>query len=219
MTREQEAPTLIGVGVQALVENADRLGLTWQLRPATVNTVSSDGSVTATYDGDTVPIGMISMIGTPVIGSRVMATFVPPAGNFIVGNLTATIGPVNALYSSISDADLTLTTALQAVSGTLIPVTVQGNARWEAEAVFGFEETVAGVTLGIGALEVDAVAQTGQALFKMATVNDEVTAAQIWTGTLTSGSHTFELSARKNIAAGTQIVLTGQTKLKVKTYE
>lgn len=67
--------------VQAVVENAQRLGLTWALRPATV--ASSDP--TATFDGDSVPIAMTSLIGTLRPGQRVRVLIVPPSGNFIVG--------------------------------------------------------------------------------------------------------------------------------------
>lgn len=89
MTEEEvvtEAPSLISVGTQAMVENASRLGLTWQLRPATVTSVSSPTQVMATYDGDTVPIGMVNLIAPLLVGARVMGMAVPPSGNFIIGS-------------------------------------------------------------------------------------------------------------------------------------
>lgn len=89
MTDEQivtEAPSLISTGTQALVENADRLGLTWQLRPATVVSIVSPTQVTATYDGDTIAIGMVNLIAPVRVGARVMAMAVPPSGNFIIGS-------------------------------------------------------------------------------------------------------------------------------------
>lgn len=84
-----DAPDLISTGAQALVDNADRLGMTWQLRPATVITSTASGTVTASYDGDDEAIGMVSMIGKPAIGDRVYAISVPPAGNFITGFVAA----------------------------------------------------------------------------------------------------------------------------------
>jgi len=81
-----EAPALISVGTQALVENANRLGLTWQLRPATVTAISSPTQVFANYDGDTVPIGMVNLTEPLLVGDRVMAMAVPPSGNFIIGH-------------------------------------------------------------------------------------------------------------------------------------
>lgn len=81
-----EAPELIGVGVQATVETAARLGLTWQLKLATVTDASP---LQAIYDGDTAAIGMVSMVGTVVVDARVYVLVVPPSGNFIVGQITA----------------------------------------------------------------------------------------------------------------------------------
>ena len=97
--------------VQAVVENAQRLGLTWALRPATV--ASSDP--TATFDGDTAPIAMTSLIGTVRPGQRVRALIVPPSGNFIVG----VIDPLprlrlrNASFVLVGGADQTISWDIQ----------------------------------------------------------------------------------------------------------
>jgi len=85
LSPEQLAPELIGTGAKALVGNAKRLGLQWTLRLATVVEGSNASAVSATYDGDTVPISMTSMIGTMSVGQRVYVIQVPPSGNFIVG--------------------------------------------------------------------------------------------------------------------------------------
>lgn len=85
----REAPDLISVGAQTLVDNARRLGLTWQLRPATVEAAKSADLVTARYDGDETTIDMVSMIGLLSKGVRVYVIGVPPAGNFIVGRRDA----------------------------------------------------------------------------------------------------------------------------------
>lgn len=70
--------------VQALIKNAQSLGLIWGLRPATVS--GYDGSVAlAVMDGDTVPIAVTSMIGTLSAGQRVYVITVPPGGNYAVG--------------------------------------------------------------------------------------------------------------------------------------
>lgn len=84
----REAPDLISAGAEGIQDRAQHLGLTWGLRPATVNSVALN-SVLATYDGDTVPIGMVSMIGTLTTGARVYVLQVPPSGNFIVGQVRA----------------------------------------------------------------------------------------------------------------------------------
>lgn len=73
--------------VRALIDQSYRLGLTWKLRPATIN---SSSPLTAVYDGDSEPIFMVSLIGSVLADTRVMALTVPPSGNFIIGNLTNT---------------------------------------------------------------------------------------------------------------------------------
>ena len=87
---EQIAPELIGTGAQAVVENAKRLGLTWTIRLATISD-ATNGAVMAIYDGDTVAIGMTSMIGAVFTGQRVYVIQVPPSGNFIAGSTTGSI--------------------------------------------------------------------------------------------------------------------------------
>lgn len=89
-----EAPELIGVGVQATVETATRLGLTWLLKMATVTDALP---LRAVYDADTEPIGMVSMVGTLPVGARVYAIFTPPSGNFVVGQITAQETGVEAI--------------------------------------------------------------------------------------------------------------------------
>jgi hypothetical protein len=77
----------IGIGVEELLRNADRLGLTWRLRPATVASSTAD-AVTASviYDGDTIPITVTNLLGHPLaVGQRVTCAFVPPAGNYVIG--------------------------------------------------------------------------------------------------------------------------------------
>ena len=74
--------------VSAIAENAERLGLTWSMKPATVTGYDWDtNTATAVYDGDDVAIGMVSLTGPLLADFRVMAMFVPPSGNFIVSTL------------------------------------------------------------------------------------------------------------------------------------
>lgn len=70
---------------QAVISEANRLGLQWQLRAATITSFSP---VLGIYDGDTVSIAMTSMVGSVRIGQRVYVIAVPPSGNFITGFTT-----------------------------------------------------------------------------------------------------------------------------------
>lgn len=77
--------------VQALVANADSLGLTWQRKLATVS--GYDGTTPlAVIDGDSVPIAVIPMISSLYAGQRVYVDTVPPGGNYVVGYLPGQIG-------------------------------------------------------------------------------------------------------------------------------
>jgi hypothetical protein len=114
LSPEQLAPELVSTGAQAIVDNAQRLGLIWTLKLATV-VIPTEGAITATYDGDIVPIGMTNIMPFPVtVGQRVYAIYVPPSGNFIIGtpssvtlaaSLLEAIYPVGALYMSTASTD------------------------------------------------------------------------------------------------------------------
>lgn len=69
----------------AVLEQMDRLGLKWRLRPATVARVDESGAVRAMVDGDLEPIRVVSMVGAVAAGERVMVLTSPPSGNHIVG--------------------------------------------------------------------------------------------------------------------------------------
>lgn len=67
-----------------LVADPSRLGLTWDLRLATIGTLTP--TITATVDGDDKAITVYNMMETAVaIGDRVYVVSVPPGGNFICG--------------------------------------------------------------------------------------------------------------------------------------
>lgn len=73
--------------VQAVQENAERLGLIWKRKRAIV--ISTGDSIMATLDGDTEPIAVTSMIGPVAVGQRVYVDVIPPSGNFISGTISA----------------------------------------------------------------------------------------------------------------------------------
>lgn len=69
-------------GTQQLIDDAQRLGISWTLRPGTV-TISSPLKVT--FDGDDTPVAAVSIVGVLAQGRRVMGLLVPPGGNFVIG--------------------------------------------------------------------------------------------------------------------------------------
>lgn len=101
-------PEVVSAIAKAIVSNAERLGLTWTLRIATViNPVTDTGGsfVAARYDGDEATINMVNMMEVPLEnGARVYAIRVPPGGNYIVGAAVAT--PLGmAVYNNVDSGN------------------------------------------------------------------------------------------------------------------
>ncbi len=222
MTEKEKGSELVSEGVKETAETAKRLGLTWTLRPGIVTATSP---LTVVHDGDVLQtkISMVSLVGYLTIGTRVMTEFVPPSGNFVVGKLV--IGNTNApvwMDYLIASGDTAIGTSETTVTGmgNISVTTTNPNARWEAEGIFDFEETVAGGTTCIGRLYVDGALQSATALFEVATTADRATVPQIWAGTFTSaGTHTFLPRVVKNVAAGTVVANATNTTFRYRVYE
>lgn len=106
MTEPLEA--VVSETASALIQNAQRLGLTWQMRTATVAYGTNPAAVSAILDGDSVPIGMVSTIGPLGVGQRVYVTQVPPSGNFVTGLIDAPGQFVTRKLLTASAATITL---------------------------------------------------------------------------------------------------------------
>jgi hypothetical protein len=108
---EQAGAAMAQAQTQALIENAQRLGLIWLRRMATISSADF-GAVTGVLDGDSEAIAMTSMVGPVYAGQRVYVDIVPPAGNFIVGT-------ANAQQIGIRARDTTPQTVANAAQTTL----------------------------------------------------------------------------------------------------
>lgn len=75
--------------VEALLADADRLGLTWRLRPGTVagSGLAAPESVPVVVDGDAAQARARSMTGAVVAGQRVWVVQIPPAGLYVLGTI------------------------------------------------------------------------------------------------------------------------------------
>jgi hypothetical protein len=103
---DQFTPELFSVATQSIVQNANRLGLTWTLQLATVTEGNSPPKVSAAYDGDPDnAITMTSIIGGCEAGARVYAIAVPPSGNFIIGYVVPSTGLGSNGYNNTDDGD------------------------------------------------------------------------------------------------------------------
>lgn len=112
-------PQQVNTGIEEVKENADRLGLTWALRPGTISagTTATSNACSVIMDGDTSPIPAFSMVGGVSAGLRVYVLRIQPEGSYIAGFLgpdgsyaafkSASEGRANA-PAVADDADLTL---------------------------------------------------------------------------------------------------------------
>lgn len=91
-----DAPALIGVGAQSIVEQAKQLGLTWTFQPGTVGAVT-DTMTTVTFDGDRQAINCVNLADTNLnAGDRVMG-IITPTNNYVIGTLGAKLTPASNL--------------------------------------------------------------------------------------------------------------------------
>lgn len=184
---ESEAVVAASTSAQAVVDTANRLGLTWQLRIASL---TQSDPPKGRYDGDTVSIGMTSMIGIVPNLTRVYVIQVPPSGNFIVGWVTGPFTARQTLSSTQSSLTFTVPTTLRRIAAywsarsnaaaNLVGVGIQiggdSSAVYYSEVVFGSNVTasaapsVAGTSGQIGlataSLAPGSTYGSGQVVFK-----------------------------------------------------
>lgn len=120
-----EAPSLIGAGVQAVVEGASRLGLTWTLR---LGTIINALNGTVTLDGDSVPISAQLMGDMGWInGLRVFVIQVPEGVCYVVGQVLSNIASSSVLITPVANTP----TSAGVTWGRPLPGTVHATATAE----------------------------------------------------------------------------------------
>ena len=91
------------------MDNARRLGLTWQLRIGTLRTTGEFPTVLVDGD-DTTTLSAIPMAGNMAAGSRVYLLIVPPDGVYIVGQVAwYETGSVPVTFASATSATQVVT--------------------------------------------------------------------------------------------------------------
>jgi hypothetical protein len=104
------SPDLVLTGLVEAQTSLDPL-TRWQFRPATV-TIPGATAVLVKFDGEgfdgteAVNVPAISLIGYLMRGARVMVMFVPPAGNYVVADLSG----ATAEYESLLELSATAST-------------------------------------------------------------------------------------------------------------
>ncbi len=121
--------------VQAIKDNAQRLGLTWKIQYATVVDGTDVGAVTVDFDGDvlSVPTPAVSLVGVLAAGQRVAVLLTPPDGVYIISILVD--NPFGGLVDWVSSSANT-GTALAGVEA----VCLTGNAiTWQDQHAYEIE--------------------------------------------------------------------------------
>jgi hypothetical protein len=71
---------------KSIAANARRLGLTWTISPATVQSYdAASGLASVIFDGDVTELMTTSLTGALSSGDRVMVMTVPPSSNYVIG--------------------------------------------------------------------------------------------------------------------------------------
>lgn len=222
MLSPQEVTDLVG----QIVANASKLGLIWQIRPATVVGSDDDGNALVVIDGPSAaaaaPTPATSLIGLPPSGARVFIISVPPNGTYIIGRGAASAKVLTELHSVAASATLTLTTSMQDVVGATVTATASGSGTtWIARAAVDFQWATAASVTALAQLDVDGTVETAQAILSCdAATIARSTVHQQWSGTFdSSGEHTFQLRGGKTNAGGVGRINTPHTTLIVEVYE
>jgi hypothetical protein len=210
---------------RAVIDNADRNGLKWTLKLATVTSDQNNTNpnrVTARYDGDSGGVTMLSAIGVPAAGSRVMCIQVPPSGNFIIGNVQGTC--MSQLTSRTEVRLQSDFTPLTAVNQNIITtnILIAGGFAWKVTGFFDFSMSVAGTTQGWGFLSGPNGLEQAITTFGMAATSDRACVSQVWTGvTANNGASgfTFTLQGRLSVASGTVKLNAFNTSMLVEIYQ
>lgn len=181
------------------------------LRVGVVDSISSTGVAVVSVSGKVVPIAFLDPAGY-VVGAPV--AILRGESSWLALGVPRTY-PAQT-FSVASTADVTMTTLAQDITDATLTMVVAEATPYHAIAVFDFAVNTAAATTGVGSLLLDTVALAGTAQCSSVTSVGRWTICQQWHGTLTAGSHTFNLSARKTGAGGVVVVNQINTTLTVR---
>lgn len=215
---EDPLVSLMGVGVEALVRNAFRLGLTWRLRLGTVQDNEGNGTdfFAVRMDGDEQVIPVTSMIGAQAADTRVYVITVPPAGNYAIGWVTGDVPryPGQRIATTIVSVDSAgFTNAAEVIIASVTASLIEGLTYkiwfWGGlmSTITGDEfqtrireDSAAGTQLSFNATSITRAAATGD---WTATLEAQYTA-------IATGNKTFVVTGIRSVGTGTGRIETQQ---------
>lgn len=139
-------PENIGTALSEFMSQAQRLGIVWSLRLATVtgniDVIQNTSATRIVLDGDDARITANSLIGRLAGTTRVFVMFVPPAGSYIIGRIDFGAGsPPHTFQDVIINGNLS-------VAG----VATFGNEAFGSVSVAGGSGTVTSSPISYGPL-------------------------------------------------------------------
>lgn len=173
------------------------------------------------YDGDSEQLGAVSLVGGVLPGDRVMMIQVPPAGNFIISRLAeVTVKAIPTFRGEVAaTGDTILTTASQAIM-PILSLAITSDCEYLMTPNVDWDAFVAGGNnLCAATLQVDGVGLANQMIFQENTSGVRIVASKTYYGTLTSGTHTFQMIAAKSLNTGGWAVRAAGTSLVYQIFQ
>lgn len=211
-------PGLLGIGAEALVQNASRLGLTWRLRLGTVVDNAGNGTdfFAVRLDGDEQTIPVTSMIGAQAVDTRVYVISIPPAGNYAIGWVTGDVPryPGTRIATTIISVDSPgFTNAAEVIIASVTAPLIEA-LTYKIWFWGGLMSTTTGDELQLRIRE-DNAAGTQISFSPVSITRASVTGT--WTGTIeaqytavATGDKTFVVTGIRAVGAGTGRIETAQ---------
>lgn len=209
-----EAPELISTGAQAIVERAQSLGLTWQLRPGKV-TKASITLYSVLFDGDTQAVNCLNLSGQPfAIGSRCMGLMVPPSSNYIIGSIVGasvpkyfnTVAATNGQTISATYVDMPGSPGVTITKACAAGIT---NLEVHIYGTFYVLTAAAGLDIGVAAGTTGDVNVTGVRSANSALSSHTPYAGVVSLTGMGAGTHTITARWRRNTGTGALTVDAG----------
>jgi hypothetical protein len=175
------------------------------------------------YDGDTEPVGAVSLVGGILPTDRVMMLQVPPAGNYIIGRIGGSVTMPKSIPTFrgeiVATGDVTLTTASQNII-PLLTLDISSPAEYLMTPNVDFDANVAAANNLVAAtLQVDGVGLTNQLIFQENVGGVRLVLSKTWYGTLSPGTHTFQMIAAKALNIGTWVIRAVGTSLVYQIFQ
>lgn len=197
------------------------------MRPATVQAqfldeiteVTASAAVPIIYDGDTAVITAVSLIGVPMGNCRVMCIQIPPAGNYIVGNLKGTVPSQLVVREMVEGTSMpmALTTTLTTITGMDVSFNLTGDYFWKVEAFYDFSVSATGGVNCFGGLTGPNGLETAAAVFGIPTNGLRGSVGMMWSGFSSGIAASFTFGADKQVNAGTAAL--NQARAMIEIYQ